>query len=80
MTKFGIDQIDKPAPNWIGRLLNTLIIIVMPAMATFVLAIPNDMLSADNKNFFGALATFGLAILKALQFLLGEENPDKDSL
>ena len=76
MTKFGIDQIGKPAPVWLSRLLNTLIIIVMPALATFILAIPNEILSADAKNFLGALATFGLALLKGLQFLMGEEKQD----
>lgn len=74
MIKFGLNQINKPSPRWMERCLNALIIIIMPAMATFILAIPTDIINADTKNLMGALATLTIALLKAIQFLSGEEN------
>ncbi|MDB5283618.1 MAG: hypothetical protein JWO06_2693 [Bacteroidota bacterium] len=74
MVKFGINQIENPSPVWMDRLINALIIIVMPAFAAFVLAVPNNIINADVKNFLGAFGTFIIAVLKGLQFLIGEEK------
>ncbi|MFN8299475.1 MAG: hypothetical protein U0T75_10235 [Chitinophagales bacterium] len=74
MIKFGLDQLHKPAPAWMERAINALIMLVMPALATFVLTIPDAWLSAEVKNFLGAGATFSIAVLKALLFLFGEQT------
>ncbi len=73
MIKFGIDQLHKPSPLWMERLVNALIMLVMPALATFVLTIPEAWLSAEVKNFLGAGATFSIALMRALLFLFGEQ-------
>lgn len=72
--KFGIDQFKNPAPKWFTRLVNAMILFVMPAMATFMISIPDQWISPEIKNFLGAGATFGIAFLKGIQFFLGEEN------
>lgn len=76
--KFGIDQIQNPAPKWFKKMMDALIIFVMPSMATFMLTIPEGWVSAEVKNFLGAGATFGVALLKALQFFVGDEKSAKD--
>lgn len=74
MIKFGIKQLNNPAPRWMERTVNALIMLVMPALATFVLALPESWISAEIKNFLGAGATFSIALLKALVFLFGEQS------
>jgi len=72
--KFGTSQIGKPAPKWVERLMNALIVIVMPALGVLVLAIPNTWVSPEAKNFIGACGTFTVAILKGVLFFIGDDE------
>jgi hypothetical protein len=72
--KVGFDQLGKPAPVWYRRLVNALIVFVVPATGSAVAAIPPEMLSDKWKVLIGIGVSYVIALLKALQYLLGEEQ------
>jgi len=72
--KFGLKQIGRDAPEWLVKLIDGLIMFIMPAFAAFILSIPDKYLSMDLKNLFGAGATFGIAVLKAFQYMSGKKE------
>lgn len=76
--KIGLDQIGKPAPELYVKIVNGLIVIVIPATATFISAIPEDMISMNTKLFLGLTVTYVTAILKAFQSILGTTKPTED--
>ena len=74
--KFGIDQIGKPAPQWMERLWTALTLFIFPACAAYMLSLPEDLVREHTKHVLGACGTFFLAIFKALKFLFSDEpNP-----
>lgn len=72
--KFGINQIGKEAPEWLVKLIDILIMFIMPAFVAFILSIPDKYLSMDFKNLLGAGATFVIAILKGIQYMSGKKD------
>lgn len=83
--KFGFDQLNKPAPLWFRRALNAIIIFVMPAFTGFIMGMPVAMMSTDAKNLFVSIGVFVLAMLKALEYVVGDsaahiQKPDADSV
>ena len=82
--KIGFDQLNKPAPLWFRRVLNAAIIFVMPAFTGFVMGMPITMMSTDAKNLCVSIGVFVLAMLKALEYVVGDsaahiQNPDIDN-
>ena len=75
--KFGFNQIGEQPPKWIVKINDILIMFIMPAFALWVLTIPERVLDAEMKNFAGATATFGVALLKGLQYLTGQTQIEK---
>lgn len=72
--KIGFDQIGVPAPAAYRRLVNALIIIVVPATAAFITNIPTEILDDQHKIFAGLATTYALALLKALEFVIGTDD------
>ena len=73
-TKFGLDEIGKPAPQWMERLWTALTMFVFPAMAAFVLALTPNVISEHTANIMGACGTFFMGLFKGLKFLFSDEN------
>lgn len=72
--KIGLDQINKPEPNWMKKAFNILVIVVLPAFAVYVLAVPDNYLSQDLKIFLGATSTFVVAIFQGIKELSGKNG------
>jgi len=73
MIKFGIDQISKPAPLLYRRIINALIIFVIPSTATLVISLPVTDMSETTKIVIGLLSTYVIALLKGFEYLIGDE-------
>lgn len=73
--EIGLNQLTKPAPLWFRRCLNAIIIFVMPAFTGFVMGMPTDMMSTDAKNLCVSLGVFITAMLKAMEYMIGETPP-----
>ena len=72
--KFGLNQINNPAPLLYRRLLNVFIIFIIPATATFVITLPVEAMNETTKILIGAFSTYVLAILKGVEYLLGDSS------
>lgn len=79
--KIGLSQIGAEAPISYRRFLNVLIIIIVPATATLITELPPSLvnMSDDLKVFVGKLAVYLVAILKAIEFILGSNNDDNNA-
>lgn len=77
--KIGIDQLNSRAPRWYSRLVNALIVFVVPATGSAVAAVPAEMLSDKWKVLIGIAVSYVVALLKALQYIMGEETPNDNS-
>jgi hypothetical protein len=73
MAKIGFDQIDVPAPKFYRRLVNALIIIVVPSTITLITQIPEDILSESSKMLAVLGVNYVMALLKAAEFILGQD-------
>ena len=73
--KIGLDQMSQPAPLWFRRVLNGIIIFVMPAFTGFIMGMPTDMMSTDAKNLCVSVGVFVTAMLKAAEYVIGETPP-----
>jgi len=72
----GFDQIGIPAPLFYRRVVNAMVIIIMPAAASLISNIPAEILSDKGKILAGVAASFFLALLKALEYIIGpNETP-----
>lgn len=82
MAKVGFDQLNVPAPKLYRRLVNALIIIVVPATFTLITQIPNEVLSEGNKMLAGLGVNYIMALLKAAEFILGQDpiKPEEDAV
>jgi putative effector of murein hydrolase LrgA (UPF0299 family) len=72
--KIGLDQLHRPAPRWYSRLVNALILFVVPATGTAVASLPPEMLSDKWKILVGIAVSYVVALLKAFQYLIGNES------
>jgi putative effector of murein hydrolase LrgA (UPF0299 family) len=72
--KIGLDQLHRPAPRWYSRLVNALILFVVPATGTAVASLPPEMLSDKWKVFIGIAVSYLIALLKALQYIIGDDT------
>lgn len=77
--KFGISQIGKQSPESIVKFIDAIIIFIMPAFASFIVSVPPQYLSEPRKNLIGAFATFTIASLKALQYMIGKKEVDQET-
>ena len=73
MAKIGFDQIDVPAPKFYRRLVNALIIIVVPSTITLITQIPEDILLESSKMLAVLGVNYLMALLKAAEFILGQD-------
>lgn len=73
MAKIGFDQIDVPAPKFYRRLVNALIIIVVPSTITLITQIPEDILLESSKMLAVLGVNYVMALLKAAEFILGQD-------
>lgn len=71
--KIGLDQLNQRAPRWYSRLVNALIVFVVPATGSAVAAIPAEMLSDKWKVLIGIAVSYLIALLKAAQYIMGED-------
>lgn len=77
--KVGFDQINVQAPLLYRRIVNALIIIVVPATLTFIGQFPDTMITPETKVFIGQGVTYMTALLKAMEFILGQDpQPDEN--
>lgn len=72
--KVGFDQIGVPAPLFYRRLVNALIIIVVPATATMVTQFPDEWLEPTSKIALGIAMNYIVALLKAFEYVLGTDT------
>lgn len=72
--KVGFDQIGVPAPLFYRRLVNALIIIVVPATATMVTQFPDEWLDPNSKLALGIAINYIVALLKAFEYILGTDQ------
>lgn len=72
--KIGFDQLGVSAPVFYRRLVNALIIIVVPATGTLITQLPTSVLSEETKIITGVFVSYVVALLKALEFVLGTEQ------
>ena len=74
MLKFGFDQLGNPAPRLYTRFVNAMIMFVVPATGTYIAAIPVEILSDIKKLFIGLTVTYVVALLKGLEYFLGDST------
>jgi len=74
--KVGFDQINVPAPLLYRRIVNALIIIVVPATLTLIGQAP---ITPDTKVFIGEILAYVLSLLKAIEFILGQDPQPEDN-
>lgn len=67
-TKWGLDQMSRPAPLWYRRLTNAMIVCFIPAFVAAVQTIP---MSADAKNICMCIATGIPFIMKGIGMVMG---------
>lgn len=72
--KIGLDQLHRPAPRWYSRLVNALIVFVVPATGTAVASLPPETLSDKWKVLIGIAVSWLIALLKALQYIMGDDT------
>lgn len=72
--KVGFDQIGVPAPLFYRRMVNALIIIVVPATATMITQFPDDWLEPTSKMALGIAINYLVALLKAFEYVLGSDT------
>ena len=72
--KFGLSQLKAPAPIFYKRFVNALIIIVIPATSTLFVSLPVEWMTDPVKIWVGLTAGYVIALLKALEYLLGTEE------
>ncbi len=79
-TKFGLGQVEKPAPLWYRRLTNAMILSFIPAYVGIVQGLP---MSADKRNILMVAATAVPFVLKGIGMLLGngqEYRPSNEKI
>ncbi len=74
--KFGINQLGRKAPLWLTFISN-FSVVFLGAFAVYVMSIPDSYISAENKNFYGATATFLVSLLKGIELLTGKEEKNE---
>ena len=74
MAKIGFDQIDVPAPKFYRRLVNALIIIVVPSTITLITQIPENIFTESSKMVAVLGVNYVMALLKAAEFILGQDS------
>lgn len=75
--KFGLKQLDKKPPVWLSRLTSSLIII-LGALAVWALTIPDNIMSAENKNWLGGSFTFAVSIIEVIRIFSGQNKTEND--
>lgn len=75
--KIGLDQLNNPSPVWYRRLLNAVIIFVVPATGSAIAAIPPDVMSDKTKILLGIASSWIIGLLKGLQYFLGDNSSEK---
>lgn len=83
-TKFGLDQMDKPAPLWYRRFSNGMIMFIIPGGVGVVQGLT---MSAASRNVLMLVLAFLPALLKGIGVMMGNgqyytpsnETIDKDS-
>lgn len=78
--KFGLKQVNNPAPLIYRRFVNALIIFAIPATATYITQFPTEVMTMETKVVLGLSVNYILALLKGVEYFLGEttkENEDK---
>lgn len=77
--RIGLDQVDKRAPRWYRRVVNALIVFVVPATGTAVASLPEEVMSDRWKVLLGIGVSWLLGALKGLQYVLGEDVKTEES-
>lgn len=67
-TKFGLNQVEKPAPLWYRRLTNATILSFIPAYVGIVQAVP---MSDSKRNILMCVAAAVPFVLKGVGMLMG---------
>lgn len=76
--KFGFSQINNPAPLLYRRFLSVLIIFIIPSTATFIIGLPLKAMTDETKIIIGLFATYVLALLRGLEYLLGNNKNNEE--
>lgn len=72
--KFGLNQVNNPAPLLYRRVVNALIIFVIPATATLISQMPEEIITDVTKNVIGMCVTWLVSLLKGAEYFLGEST------
>jgi hypothetical protein len=78
MVKFGLKQVNNPAPRIYSRFVNFLTVVVAPATGTLLVGLQTQLshpfLTNDQLIVIGLVATWLLAILKGGEYLIGTDS------
>lgn len=69
--KFGFNQFKAPAPVLYKRFVNMMIMFIVPATASMIIAMPVSWMTDIVKVWIGLASTYTIAILKGLEYFLG---------
>ena len=72
MIKIGLRQLSNPAPIVYKRIVNAMIIFVVPATASLIVAMPVAWMTYEIKVWIGLCTTWFIGLLKAFEFIIGE--------
>lgn len=79
-TKFGLSQVEKPAPLWYRRLTNAMIMSFIPAYVGIIQSVP---MNPDKRNILMCVATAIPFIMKGIGMIMGngqEFSPSNEKL
>lgn len=67
-TKIGLDQINKPAPLWLRRLTNGMIIFIIPGLVGLIQGLS---MNTNKRNMWMMILAFAPALFKGLCVIAG---------